>query len=154
MSTTVGYSMIDPCSQCGESGSVRWVEVQHGAEDVVGMCLQCRGVVTESAQVEPLKPVRTCRDFASCVRLEGHHGAHRAAGEGLVREWWRGDRYGSSCPANTSIEADDCPECMKQIEAEEARLRAGGRLRPGQRMPEHLKPAPVEDLGPLFARRM
>ena len=61
MSTSVGYSMIDPCSYCGESGTDRWVEVRHGDEDVVGMCLQCRGVVAEPAPVQDLGPLFATR---------------------------------------------------------------------------------------------
>jgi hypothetical protein len=44
VSTSVGYSMTHACRTCGESGPTRWVEVRHGEDEQVGMCMQCRGV--------------------------------------------------------------------------------------------------------------
>lgn len=81
----------------------------------------------------------TCSQSHYCIRPDGHHGPHRRPGPGLTHEWWIGGGSGPVCPVNMTVPAEQCPECRAEIEAEEARLRAGGALRPGQVMPAHLR---------------
>ena len=60
MSTSVGYSMTDPCAQCGASGPDRWVEIRHTDNgDEIGECMQCRGLTGERTEARAApKPVQ------------------------------------------------------------------------------------------------
>lgn len=60
-----------------------------------------------------------------CELTEDHHGPHQRG----LRQWH----------SDVGRHPKRCPGCESLVESEEDRLRAGGELRPGQRVPEHLR---------------